>query len=847
MPVRMREGDTITYRVGGEIHRGDIIDPALETDSNSGAVTKVQVETPDGAEVDVLVADVVDESAPAPQPPPAQQQAMEMQVGDADVERMMAMLEGGVAPMDMDEDAANRANEGWDNGQQEMAARDEAIAAAKAQDDAPDVTDQEVVQAIISSGSLQHNFNELQESEKQRWRDEMQAFREAYGFSEDPKTILLLTEGVEGGKKERELFMWQMRATKHLLRQVPEGTPWKSIKASLFLLHDVGLGKTITSILSFAAVYKQNPDPAKNKTVIIVPKSMLEIWYREISKWTVLGKDKILMADKQGDFVVNRDPNNNQPLNYALVEAKIRHLGMAHVILTTPHVLEAAFKKFMIVIPDTDSLPLSQRIRRNVKVDVHPLFNQVMLCNGSADVPVGANPKAPPILAMTIIDEMHQVSNPDTWPGVVTRWFARRSKFKLGLSGTAVTSKATQLADLAFLVDAQPVELQDPKTYEDPETGGMRRNGVMLFHKLLADRVLKSYAGKLKKKRLVKFNFDPFVGLRPDGTVNQEAIEMHTRTLEKGWWKSEDPATRAPAPAQDDGLPNTYMDITARLMMYEFSSLLGMHGAQAFDPTVTGNAVDAYKLIEKATREEPSQAMELVARIIKDRQAAGHSRIVVYCHYLAVHRLLERYLEDRDVGGMFRFKSEYDSKERTDVIVDFKACEKGVLFLSAAGGTGITLSPGCEVMVSVGPLPWNATEMDQANGRVHRIGQDKDVEIIQLAAHRSVTESKLKYHDDKRERLGKAAMDADFTNFREDDQWREWGNLITPVARLDEWGNYKVPPAQVDALRDFQEKLALSEPEKPTPPADWPERPVLASRVRLPPVSFPLVVADADA
>ena len=632
----------------------------------------------------------------------------------------------------------------------------------------------------------------------------------------------------------RRLHLHQVVAAQRLLLKNRE-TPWEQRKSALLAIHDLGLGKTITAILSFAAVYKLNPDPAKYKTVFIVPKSMLEIWRRELSKWTVLGKDKILVADKQGDFVVNRDPDSNQPLNYALVEAKLKHLEMAHVILTTADVLGAAYKTFMHVIPGTEGLSLAKRIRAKHGKPPHPLFDMDKLTLTKSD-------EGPRGLAMTIVDEVREVSNSNTYDGAVTHFFATRSKFKLGLSGTAVTNKPTQLADLAYTLNAVPEHLRDPNTYQDPVSKGMRREGVRDFHKLLADRVTKNFMKKLPLKALVTFKFDPFVGLRPDGTMNMEAVEMHTKTLEKGWWKSEDPATRSAPPAHYDGLPSTYIDITLRLMMYEFSALLGMHGADGFDLKKPGKkGKEVLRRYQAATTTDASQTMELVARVIKDRQSAGHPRIAVYCHFLAVHHLLELYLEDRDVGDMFFFDSALDAKKRADLIVDFKACEKGVLFLTEAGGTGITLSPGCEVMLSVGPLPWNATEMDQAFGRVHRIGQDKDVEIIQFVAHRSVTESKLKYHDDKRERLGKAAMDADFSNFAEDDQWRETGNILAPCARLDAWGNYQVLPAQVDALRLYQEKLSLSRAEEPTPPADWPLKPVLASRVVLPAVSFPLV------
>ena len=54
------------------------------------------------------------------------------------------------------------------------------------------------------------------------------------------------------------------------------------------------------------------------------------------------------------------------------------------------------------------------------------------------------------------------------------------------------------------------------------------------------------------------------------------------------------------------------------------------------------------------------------------------------------------------------------------------------MLLSAAGAIGTTLCPGCEVLLCVGSVPWNSTTLDQAHGRIWRIGQTRPVEIVQF-------------------------------------------------------------------------------------------------------------------
>jgi len=204
---------------------------------------------------------------------------------------------------------------------------------------------------------------------------------------------------------------------------------------------------------------------------------------------------------------------------------------------------------------------------------------------------------------------------------------------------------------------------------------------------------------------------------------------------------------------------------------------------------------------------------------------------------------MQRYLElqGRATGELFFFDSNLSAAARKGMIDKFLSCNKGIFFFSGAGSVGITLCPGCEVLLSVGSLPWNASTIDQAFGRIYRIGQDKPVEILQFAARRSATFAKLGLHADKRDRLARAATDEDYSQFVDGDKWRETQRILSACVPLDARGNYRVSEEQAFKLRQYQRLLEQCDAngvQRPPPPADLPQPPLPADRLPLPAVSF---------
>jgi hypothetical protein len=722
----------------------------------------------------------------------------------------------------------------------------------------------------LEAKSRQKRFKDMSAQEQQETRRAIFKFKQEHSAGDydvcdtfedgpsGPAGILVLT--VPRKRKaplRRSLFPHQVLAANHFL-SMGRDVPWDDRKASMLALHEVGAGKTITAILALAGVHKLNSDPVGKKTLIVVPKSMLETWEEELRAWTTLGNDT-LTAAAQTDLT-----------DSAIAEAQ--------VIITTPYVLLAAAKTMFYLKPakgEDRGKPFWDRLTHGVsptdkkrledlngkRPPMHPIFKEVFK---NEQVP-----NKPPSFAMTIVDEVHTCNNPSTWKGAILSYFTQRSVYKLGLTGTPVTSKVAQLADLGHILDVRPFVFQQPQHFmgEEGDDKTVKQEAFAEFHERFVDRVDESFLDLPRKVKL-ELHYDPFIGLKPDGSMNEEAVAAHnaklaaalrivekhdssaseTVTKEEATEETRDDVESMPKAPEKKKWSSDQTDVFAAMVAlgnYEFSSVLGLHGAAAFKKNSA--------LLDLAVS-EASQAMQLILRVIEDRQGHGHDRIAVFCESTTQLQILERYLEDKEVGDRFLFHGQLTARQRNRMVKDFLKSAKGVLLFSSAGGIGITLCPGCEVLLSVGSLPWNATTVKQADGRVFRIRQDKEVEIVQFVARRSITASKLRLHDDKDKRLGQATTNLDFSNFADGDVWRWTKNVLDAVGPVNACGNYSVVPAVAAGLRGYSFRAqtwearsraprAASDPPlapKPAPPANLPQPSLLPSRMPLPVVSWPL-------
>ena len=606
--------------------------------------------------------------------------------------------------------------------------------------------------------------------------------------------------------------------------------PFHRRKASQLAVHAVGTGKTIVGVLALAGVNRlallankdpnaPRPDERPYKTMIIVPKSVLKFWEKTVLAWTSLTYEQVLTIDDQQWFYQPANTNRN-----------FKRFEDALVVITTPDVIRAALSTCYEQKSPTanDGDPLMPHLELKVgngKIYLHPLLRLLEMTGENHALGVEHSP-----WALTIVDEAHLYAKPCTWLACGISLFTGQSVFKLGLTGTPIKKSAEDISYLAMLLDVrvheQPkslrMEMQQPGYFaEKGAKNTLNVEHLNQFRERFMDRVGTEHLPEpLPAKKEVLFYYDPFIGLNDEtGEIDAVAISEHNGVINESTRSQRSQRSSTPLLAEEpeeatgeDGGENfpeapegsewrksqrgSFRAISM-LGNFEFSVELGRRGASAFnrDPTLYSEAC-----------KNPSQAVLLIERVIRDRQKNGHARIAVFAESVVQLKILQLHLEDKGVGELFLFDGTLNETVREQTITDFLKCDQGVILLSKAGGIGINLQDGCEVMLSVGSLPWNHVDIDQAFGRIYRYRQKKRVELVQFIARRSVTAAKYKLHRDKRDRLERAAVDDDYTSFAsEKAAWRWSSSALHSVAPLDpHTGNYTVLPEHMKDVHEYQ-------------------------------------------
>jgi SNF2 family DNA or RNA helicase len=124
---------------------------------------------------------------------------------------------------------------------------------------------------------------------------------------------------------------------------------------------------------------------------------------------------------------------------------------------------------------------------------------------------------------------------------------------------------------------------------------------------------------------------------------------------------------------------------------------------------------------------------------------ATPEKVLVFSKYLATLDRLADLLRRRGISYDL-YHGSLAPAEKDRAIVSFEGSTR-VLLASEAAGEGRNLQ-FCRLMVNY-DLPWNPMRIEQRVGRIHRIGQQREVSIYNLVARGSVEDHVLRVLDEK--------------------------------------------------------------------------------------------------
>jgi hypothetical protein len=130
-----------------------------------------------------------------------------------------------------------------------------------------------------------------------------------------------------------------------------------------------------------------------------------------------------------------------------------------------------------------------------------------------------------------------------------------------------------------------------------------------------------------------------------------------------------------------------------------------------------------------------------LAALLEDIFETPDAKAVVFSQWIGTHEIIERRLAARGWGHVL-FHGGVPSDKRGALVKCFREDPECRVFLSTdAGGVGLNLQHAATVVNM--DLPWNPAVLEQRIGRVHRMGQRRNVQVVNFIAQGTIEEGML--------------------------------------------------------------------------------------------------------
>lgn len=328
---------------------------------------------------------------------------------------------------------------------------------------------------------------------------------------------------------------------------------------------------------------------------------------------------------------------------------------------------------------------------------------------------------------LVIVDEAHHLKNRSsvTWKFVN----ALQKRFIVMLTATPVENRLEELYNLITIL--KPGQLKTPQEFRrqfvvrgDPHSPKNRG----LLRELMADVMIRHSRGQVNVKLPPRRAHTIQLALSPAEQSLYQNVSQFVRQVLK------------------DGREGGARKLTLGILQRQIGSSAPAV-AQTLSRLVEQPAWKAYKAELQALVAEAEAVTDWAKAdaLLKILHSAGQDRVLIFTHFQAT---LDALAERLTAAGI-EFIPYYGglSIEQKDEAIRRFETEGRVLLSTEAAGEGRNLQ-FCHVMVNF-DLPWNPQRIEQRVGRIHRVGQDKQVEIFNLSAQGTIEDYLLNILDRK--------------------------------------------------------------------------------------------------
>jgi len=337
---------------------------------------------------------------------------------------------------------------------------------------------------------------------------------------------------------------------------------------------------------------------------------------------------------------------------------------------------------------------------------------------------------------MVIVDEAHHLKNRATvsWKFVN----ALQKKYMLMLTATPVQNNLDELHNLITIL--QPGQLKTRREFKRrfvvrgdprlPKNRGELRN-------LLADVMVRNTRSQVSIRLPRRRAHTIRLQLTPPERELYDAVSDFVRDA------------LAAAKARTGRQTSPLTRFTLQILQREIgSSPLAVRPTleklAAHRKLTTEQRAILLRLAEQAAAVERQAKTDALLQLLAANRASGE-KAIIFTHYLATLGHLEAVM--RAAGhDVVVYKGGLTYAQKNEAIARFER-EAQFLLSTEAAGEGRNLQ-FCRQMINY-DLPWNPMRIEQRVGRIHRIGQEREVEIFNLSAEGTIEDYVLQILDNK--------------------------------------------------------------------------------------------------
>ena len=311
---------------------------------------------------------------------------------------------------------------------------------------------------------------------------------------------------------------------------------------------------------------------------------------------------------------------------------------------------------------------------------------------------------------MLIMDEVQRLKN---WNTQISR-AARKiySDYSVILSGTPLENKLDELYSIVELVDnfrLAPYYLFKEKHILTDETGKvLGYKNLNEIGKKLSDILIRRRKKDVKLQLPKRMDKNLFVPMTKEQMGMHSEWQYQVRILVKRWHDRH------------------FLSDKDRKRLLMLLSQMRM-------------ICDSSYILDQKTRYDTK--VEECVNIISDIISEEGEKVVVFSQWERMTRLIAKELEKKEIGFEYLHGS-VPSEKRKNLVDNFNNEPSSRVFLSTdAGSTGLNLQAAATI-INI-DLPWNPAVLEQRIGRIYRLGQQNNIQVINLVTPHSIEEEML--------------------------------------------------------------------------------------------------------